>query len=85
MSSKYIERFPKSLRMIGLEPGFTNQQFNAAMTLLRSEDLRKLAHEEWKQEQSEEYDNQNYRWYLSYVSSSNEVNTEFKYMCNNKK
>ena len=73
-------QFPKSLSMLGLEPGFTNQQFEQIMCFERSDQLRKLAHQEWENEQKPEYDNSNWRWHLSYVSMNNDCNDHYKYI-----
>ena len=56
---------------MGLSPGFTSKQFSHALSIERSEELRKLAHEEWESQQSPIYDNNNHRWYLSYASMEN--------------
>ena len=65
--------FPSSLALIGLSPGFTSEQFKAAMIPERSDWVRNKAHQEWLEEQVPEKDNTfNYRWYLSYVSMKNE-------------
>ena len=65
-------KFPKSLAMLGLKPGFTNKQFSEVMKFMRSNEIRELAHQEWLDEQSPELDDCfNYRWYLSYVSMKN--------------
>ena len=82
MSSENKVRFPKSLGLLGLSPGFTSHEFNGAMIFDRSETIRNLAHKEWLEEQKPEYDGSNYRWYLSYVMGSNNSNKEFEYMFN---
>ena len=65
--------FPSSLSLFGLQPGFTHKQFTELYnTLIRSDELRELAHKEWLQIQEPEYDHrQNMRWYLSYLASPN--------------
>ena len=75
-------KFPKSLMMLGLSPNFTHQQFEEVMCFERSDELRKLAHKEWVEEQNPEYDHHNWRWYLSYAQMGNECNEHYKYMVN---
>lgn len=78
------ERFPLSLKLLGLNYGFTHNQFIAVMTLHRSEQIIKLAHKEWENEQDTTFDNSNWRWYLSYVSMKNEATFEhFNWLLNN--
>ena len=72
-------RFPKSLSILGLTPGFTHKQFCIVMDFERSDDLRMLAHSEWESEQKLEYDHSNWRWELSYVSMKNEYTIDFNY------
>ena len=83
---KSFERrpFPKSLSLLGLSPNFTHREFEEAMCFERSDELRELAHKEWKNEQRPDYDNCNWRWYLSYVSMGNECNNHYKYSVNKK-
>ena len=78
------ERFPKSLALLGLSVNFTNSQFNQIMCFERSDEIRELAYKEWLKEQDERYDNDNWRWYLSYVQMKNsiEINDHYKYLCN---
>tara|TARA_B100000886_G_scaffold134591_1_gene90827 strand:- start:1462 stop:1725 length:264 start_codon:yes stop_codon:yes gene_type:complete len=76
------ERFPESLRRLGLNYGFTDLEFRVAMSFLRSDELRQLAHREWESEQDPLYDNSNWRWYLSYVSMKNEYTTDLYYNLN---
>ena len=64
--------FPRSLLQIGLNQGFTHEQFCTIMEFERSDELRELAHQEWLDLQSPEYDNSIYRWYLSYASMRTE-------------
>ena len=75
-------QFPKSLMMLGLSPNFTHQQFEEVMCFERPDELRKLAYKEWEEEQKPEYDNNNWRWYLSYVQMKNECNAHYKYIVN---
>lgn len=65
--------FPSSLSQFGLQPGFTHKQFMELYnTLIRSDELRKLAYKEWLQVQEPEYDHrEDMRWYLSYMASPN--------------
>tara|TARA_B100001142_G_scaffold321857_1_gene369200 strand:- start:1191 stop:1457 length:267 start_codon:yes stop_codon:yes gene_type:complete len=72
-------RFPRSLAAIGLNPGFTHQQFCFMMELERSDYIRELAHQEWLNIQGEEYENSPYRWYLSYVSMKSEYTRDMVY------
>lgn len=67
-----MDRFPRALSMIGLSFGFTQTQFNEIMKLERSDYVRELAYQEWLQEQDPRYDNDNWRWHLSYVSMQNQ-------------
>lgn len=84
--NSYNNRLPKSLALLGLSFGFSNDQFNEIMCLERSDELRELAYKEWESEQAPEYDNVlNYRWYLSYVSMKNEYTQDFNYIVNSKK
>lgn len=78
------ERFPKSLSLLGLNYGFTQNQFIAIMTLQRSDKIKKLAYEEWQREQDPIYDNSNWRYYLSYVCMDNNENLDnhYKYLLN---
>ena len=76
------ERFPESLTRLGLNYGFTDLEFRVAMSFLRSDELRQLAHREWESEQDPLYDNSNWRWYLSYVSMKNEYTTDLYYNLN---
>ena len=65
--------FPRSLALIGLSPGFTHEQFKTCLGMERSDAVRRLAHEEWLDQQAPEYENvSNYRWHLSYVSMKSE-------------
>ena len=75
--------FPKSLSLLGLNKGFTSKQFSMMMELERSDEIRKLAQQEWEAEQDPQYDNTfNYRWYLSYVSMKNEHTKDLEYRYN---
>jgi hypothetical protein len=74
-----MDRFPRSLALIGLCPGFTQRQFNEIMQLERSDYIRELAHQEWSQEQDPRYDNANWRWHLSYVSTKNESTVDMNW------
>ena len=73
------ERFPVSLKRLGLSYGFSMKEFRVAMSFLRSDELRQLAHQEWESEQDPSYDNSNWRWYLSYVSMTNESTVDIYY------
>ena len=64
--------FPKSLALLGLNPGFNHGQFVSVMQLERSDALRELAYNEWLYMQNEKYDNHPYRWYLSYAQMKTE-------------
>ena len=78
------ERFPLSLKLLGLNYGFTHNQFIAAMSLHRSEQIINLAHKEWESEQNSSFDTSNLRWYLSHVSMKNEATFEhFNWLLNN--
>ena len=78
-----MDRFPRALALIGLNPGFTQTQFNEIMQLERSNYVRELAYQEWLQEQDPRYDNDNWRWYLSYVSMENKFTVDMNW--NNRK
>lgn len=73
------ERFPISLRRLGLSYGFSMLEFRVAMSYLRSDELRELAHREWESEGNPEYDDSNWRWYLSVVSMTNESTVDLYY------
>ena len=60
-------RFPQSMRMCGLNPNFTRQQWDIVMSLPRSTNIRELAYQEWLAEQDPLYENSPWRWYLSYL------------------
>ena len=77
-------RFPRSLAAIGLNPGFTHEQFCCMMELERSDEIRELAHQEWLNIQGEEHDNSSYRWYLSYASMKSEYTRDMGYAYKNK-
>ena len=82
MTLSLKDRFPQSLKLLGLNYGFSQKQFNAIMVLQRSDELRELAHQEWLNEQNPFYDDSNWRWYLSYVSMKNEYTTDLYYNLN---
>ena len=71
--------FPRSLALLGLNPGFTHEQFCSIMEFYRSDEIRELAHQEWLGLQGPEHDNSCYRWYLSYVSMKNEHTIDLGY------
>jgi hypothetical protein len=73
------DRFPISLKRLGLSYGFSDKEFRVAMSFLRSDELRELAHKEWESEQDPLYDNCNWRWYLSYVSMKNKFTVDLYY------
>ena len=73
------QSFPRALAAIGLNPGFTHEQFCYLMELERSDETCQLAHQEWLGLQGEEYDNSPYRWYLSYVSIKSEFTRDMAY------
>lgn len=79
MTLSLKDRFPQSLKLLGLNYGFSQKQFNAIMVLQRSDELRELAHQEWLNEQNPLYDDSNWRWYLSYVSMKNEPSVDLHY------
>ena len=60
-------RFPRSMRMVGLEPDFTREQWDMVMSIPRSREVRTLAYQEWLDEQAPEYEGSPLRWYLSYL------------------
>ena len=63
------DRFPESFKMAGLKPGYKSSEWEAVMSVPRSDAIRELAREEWEAEQAEEYDDKpNWRWELSYLS-----------------
>jgi len=64
------ERFPHSMRIVGLEPGFTIDEWKHVMSVARSLNTRAIAYQEWLEEQDEQYDLGNWRWYLSYLHGS---------------
>jgi hypothetical protein len=64
--------FPKSLALLGLNPGFKHKQFVSVMNMERSNQLRELAYNEWLYMQDEKYDNHPFRWYLSYIQMKTE-------------
>lgn len=66
-------RYPESMRMAGLEPGFSQQQWDIVMSIPRSSEVRALAYEEWLAEQDPQYENSSFRWYLSYLHGSGTV------------
>lgn len=74
-----MDRFPRALALLGLSPGFTQRQFNEITQLERSDYIRELAHQEWSQEQDPKYDDANWRWHLSYVSMTNEINVDMNW------
>ena len=64
------ERFPNSMHIVGLEPGFTIDEWKLVMSVARSPNIRAMAYQEWLNEQDEKYDFGNWRWYLSYLHST---------------
>ena len=74
-----VQTFPRALAAIGLQPGFTNEQFYYLMELERSDETCQLAHQEWLGLQGEEYNNSPYRWYLSYVYIKSEFTRDMAY------
>ena len=62
-----MDRFPRSMRMVGLAPGFTREQWDIVMSIPRQPNVRSLAYEEWLAEQDERYESCNWRWHLSYL------------------
>ena len=68
-----MSRFPSSMRMVGLEPGFTRSQWDIVMSIPRPAHIRKLAYQEWLDEQAPEYENSPLRWYLSYLHGSGTI------------
>ena len=63
-------RFPESMRMVGLQPGFSREQWSVVMSIPRSREIRDLAYQEWLAEQDPQYENSIWRWYLSYLHGS---------------
>ena len=63
--------FPLSMRLVGLEPGFTHQQWEQVMLKKDRHEIDiqilYLAYQEWEDEQSPELDDSPWRWYLSYL------------------
>ena len=62
-----MNRFPESMRMIGLVPGFSRAEWDIVMSVERPTIVRVLAYQEWLTEQDEKYDGGNWRWHLSYL------------------
>ena len=60
-------RFPQSMRLCGLNPDFTQEEWNRVMSFPRSNEIRELAYREWEAEQNPLYENSLWRWYLSYL------------------
>ena len=63
-------RFPESMRMVGLQPGFSREQWSVVMSIPRTREIRDLAYQEWLAEQDPMYENSIWRWYLSYLYGS---------------
>ena len=63
--------FPLSMRLVGLKPGFTPQEWEQVMLKKYHHEInnqiRFLAYQEWKDEQSPDLDGSPWRWYLSYL------------------
>jgi hypothetical protein len=62
-----MNRFPQSMTQVGLQPNFTREEWDIVMSIPRSREIRDLAYQEWLAEQSPEYENSIWRWYLSYL------------------
>ena len=62
---------PLSMRLVGLEPGFTHQQWEQVMERKNRHvinvQILYLAYQEWENEQSPQLDGSPWRWYLSYL------------------
>ena len=62
---------PLSMRLVGLEPGFTHQQWEQVMEKKNRHEINVqilyLAYQEWENEQSPQLDGSPWRWYLSYL------------------
>lgn len=59
------------MRLVGLEPGFTHQQWEQVMERKNRNEINLqilyLAYQEWENEQSPQLDGSPWRWYLSYL------------------
>lgn len=66
-----ISDFPLSMRLVGLESGFTHQEWKQVMLKKDRHEIDiqilHLAYQEWEDEQSPELDDSPWRWYLSYL------------------
>ena len=63
--------FPLLMRLVGLKPGFTPQEWEQDMLKKYRHEInnqiRFLAYQEWEDEQSPYLDGSPWRWYLSYL------------------
>ena len=68
---KMSSYLPLSMRLVGLEPGFTHQQWEQVMERKNRNEINLqilyLAYQEWENEQSPQLDGSPWRWYLSYL------------------
>lgn len=65
MSGQY---FPQSMRIAGLFPNFTKEEWDIVMSIPRSSVVRDLAYQEWLLAQNHKSDY--WRWHLSYLHGS---------------
>jgi hypothetical protein len=61
------------MHLVGLQPGFSREQWSVVMSIPRTREIRDLAYQEWLAEQDPMYENSSLRWYLSYLHGSGTI------------